>query len=187
MDFSYRNVCFDLKQLIKVLHCDLQVTIHEGLVEVQADILEVIANFVNNFHIKVTTLSAPQVHALLNHMHARHAGSHSSLAAIWWGTTLTRSESFLQNGPMQLLQSFFDRLPHHQTDIKRGSTHPTQMESEVNHFSKVLQTHMVNVTSDPAPMIDFKSEIEGIPTINLTGEDAALYYLPLKGNIAQDP
>ena len=82
MDLSYHNVCFDLKQLIKVLHCDLQVTIHKGLVKVQADILKAIANFVNNFHIKVTTLSAPQVHALLDHMHARHAGSHYFLAAI---------------------------------------------------------------------------------------------------------
>ena len=53
--------------------------------EVQADILKAIANFVNNFHIKVTTLSAPQVHALLD-----HAGSHSFLVAVWWGTTLTK-------------------------------------------------------------------------------------------------
>ena len=127
LDFSYHNVCFDLKQLIEDLHCDLQVTIHERLVKVQADILKAIANFVDNFHIEVTTLSAAQVHALLNHMHARHAGSHSFLAAIWWGT-LTRPESFLQNGPTQLLKSFFDRLPDHQTDIKRGSTHPTHLE-----------------------------------------------------------
>ena len=46
---------------------------------------------------------------------------------------------------------------------------------------------MVDVTLDPALMLDFKSEIEDIPTINLTGEDAVLHYLPLKGNIAQDP
>ena len=82
--------------------------------EVQADILEVIANFVDNFHIKVTTLSSPQVHALLDHMYARCADSHSFLAAIRRGTTLTRPESFLWNGPTQLLQSFFDRLPDHQ-------------------------------------------------------------------------
>ena len=113
-------------------------TIHKGLVKVQADILKATANFVNNFHIEVTTLSAPQVHALLNHMHGRDAGSHSFLAAIWWGTTLTRPKSFLWNGPTQLLQSFFDRLPDHQTDIKSGSTCTTQLESEVDHFSKVL-------------------------------------------------
>ena len=64
----YHNVCFNLNQLIKILHCDLQVTIHEGLVEVQADILKAIANIVDNFYIKVTTLSAPQVRALLNHV-----------------------------------------------------------------------------------------------------------------------
>ena len=67
LDFSYHNICFDLKQLIEVLRCDLQMTIHQRLVEVQADILEVIANFVDNFHIEVTTLSAPQVRALLDH------------------------------------------------------------------------------------------------------------------------
>ena len=138
MDFAYHNIGFDLKQLIKVLHCDLQVTIHEGLVEVQADILEAIANFIDNFHIEVTTLSASQVHALLDHMCARCAGSHSFLAAVWQGKTLIRPESFLWNGPTQLLQSFFDRLPDHQTDIERGSTHPTQLEIEVDHFSKVL-------------------------------------------------
>ena len=138
MDFSYHNVFFNLKQLIEALSCDLQVAIHKGLVKVQADILDAIANFVGNFHIKVTTLPAPQVHALLNHMHARHVGSHSFLAAIQQGTTLTRPESFLWNGPTQLLQSFFDRLPDHQTDIKRGSTHPTHLESKVDHFSKAL-------------------------------------------------
>ena len=185
MDFSYPNVCFNLRQLIEVLHCDLQVTIHQGLVEVQADILEVIANFVDNFHIKVTTLSAPQVSALLDHMCARHDGSCSFLAAIRRGTALTIPESFLWNGPTQLLQSF-DRLPDHQTNIKRGSTCPTEMENEVNHFSKALQTCMVDVTSDPALILNFKSEIRGIPTINLTGEEAILYYPPLRGNIAQD-
>ena len=180
MDFSYHNICFDPKQLIEVLHCDLQVTIHEGLVEIQADILKAIANFVNNFHIEVTTLSALQVHALLNHMLARCADSHSFLAAIQQGTTLTRPESFLQNGPTQLLQFFFDRLPDHQTNIKKGLTHPTQMESEVHHFSKALWNHMVDVTSDPALMLYFKSEIKGIPTKDLTGEKAVLHYT-LKG------
>ena len=51
--------------IVEVLHCDLQVAIHEGLVKVQDDILEAIANFADNFHITVITLSAPQVHALL--------------------------------------------------------------------------------------------------------------------------
>ena len=93
--FAYRNIGFDLKQLIKVLCCDLQVEIHEGLVKVQDDILEAIANFTDNFHITVITLSAPQVHALLDYMCTRHAGSHSFLAAVWCGTTLMRTESYL--------------------------------------------------------------------------------------------
>ena len=120
-------------------------------------------------------------------MHARHAGSHSFLAAIQWCTTLTRPESFLQNGPIQLLQSFFDRLPDHQADIERGSTHPTHLESEVDHFSKALQMCMVDVTSNPALMPDFKSRIEGIPTIDLTTKEVAPDYPPLKGNNAEDP
>ena len=43
---TYHNVGINLKQLIEVLHCDLQVKIHEELVKVQADILEAIANFI---------------------------------------------------------------------------------------------------------------------------------------------
>ena len=89
-------------------------------------------------------------------------------------------------GPTQLLKSFFDRLPDHQTDIKRGLTHPTQLESEVDHFSKALQTCMVDTISDPALMLNFKNEIGGIPTINLMGEKAILHYPPLRGNITQD-
>ena len=44
---------------------------------------------------------------------------------------------------------------------------------------------MVDATSDPAFMLNFKSEIVGIP-INLTGEEAILHYPPLRGNITQD-
>ena len=138
LDFAYQNVGFSLKQLIRVLCCDLQVAIHEGLVEVQDDILEAIANFSNNFHITVTMLSAPQVCAQLDHMHARHAGSHTFLASVRRGTTLMKMESFLENGPAKLLQSFFNRLPDHQIDIERGSTCPTDLEMEVNNFSRVL-------------------------------------------------
>ena len=143
-------------------------TIHKGLVEVEDDILEAIANFIDNFDIIVTTLSSSQVHALLGHMHVRHAGSHSFLAAVQQGTTLMRPESFLWNGPTQLLQSFFDKLPDHHTDIESGSTHPTQLEIEVDHFSKVLQTYLVDVTSNPALMLDFSCGIKGVPTIDPT-------------------
>ena len=150
LDFSYQNVCFDLKQLIGVLHCDLQVAIHEGLIKVQDDLLEVIANFADNFHITVTMLSAPQACALLDHMCARCASSHSFLAAIRHSTTLIRTESFLKNSPTKLLESFFDRLPDHQIDIERGSAHSMDLEMEVNHFSRVLQTHLVDMTPNPA-------------------------------------
>ena len=128
LDFAYHNICLNLKQLIEVLCCDLQVTIHEGLVKIQGDIFEAIANFVNNFHIEVTTLSAPQVHALLDHMHARCAGSHSFLAAIQQGTTLTRTESFLQNGPTQLLQSSLTGFQTTKQSLKEF--HPSNMFGE---------------------------------------------------------
>ena len=36
-------------------------------------------------------------------------------------------------------------------------------------------------------MLNFKSEITGIPTINLTGEEADIHYPPLRGNITQNP
>ena len=138
LDLAYSSVGFDLKQLIKV-HCyDLQVAIHEGLVKVHDDNLEAIANFTDNFHITVTMLLTPHVCALLDYMHARHAGSHSFLAAVRCATMLVRTESFLLNGSTKLLQSFFDWLPNHQIDIERGSIHPTQLEVEVDHFSKVL-------------------------------------------------
>ena len=58
---------------------------------------------------------------------------------------------------------------------------------EVDHFSKVLQTHLVDVTSDPALMLDFRCGIENVPTIDLTGEEVVLCYPPSKGNIVDDP
>ena len=92
----------------------------------------------------------------------------------------------LERGPAHLLQSFFDRLPDHQAGINRGSTRPTQLENEVYQISQALQSHMINTASNPALMLNFKSEIEGIPTIDLTGEEANVHYPPLRGNIAQD-
>ena len=160
--------------------------IHKGLIKVQDDLLEAIANFTDNFHITVTMLSAPQVCALLDHMHTRHAGSHSFLAAIRRGTTLTKMESFLENSPTKLLQSFFDRLPDHQIDIERGSTHPMDLEMEVNHFSRVLQTCLMDVTSNLALMLDFYCGVEGIPTVNLTKDEVEVCYLPTQSNIADD-
>ena len=45
---------------------------------------------------------------------------------------------------------------------------------------------MVDETSNPTLMLDFKIGIEGIPTIDLTTEEVVLHYQPLKGNIAED-
>ena len=86
-----------------------------------------------------------------------------------------------------LLQSFFDRLPDHQAGINRGSTHPTQLDSEVNQISQALQTCMINTALNLALMLNFKSEITSIPSINLTREEADIHYPPLRGNITQDP
>ena len=46
---------------------------------------------------------------------------------------------------------------------------------------------MINTALNPALMLNFKSEIKDIPTIDLTGEEAIIHYPPLRGNIAQDP
>ena len=61
------------------------------------------------------------------------------------------------------------------------------MEMEVNHFSKVLQTHLVDVTSNPALMLDFSCGIEGIPTIDLTKDEAVVRNPLPKGNIPDNP
>ena len=45
----------------------------------------------------------------------------------------------------------------------------------------------MDVTSNQALMLDFKSGIESVPTIDLTMEEAVLHYPPFKGNIAEDP
>ena len=113
----------------------------------------------------MTILFTPQVHALLDHMHARHAGSHSFLTAIRRGITSARPESFLERGPTHLLKSFLNRLPDHQADIDRGSTHSTQLESEVDQISQALQACMINTASNPALMLNFKSEVGNVPAM----------------------
>ena len=70
VDFSYKNICFHMKQLVEVLHGDLQVIIQHGLIETQEDILEAVETFVDSFHIKLSSLSPPQVNTLLNYTHA---------------------------------------------------------------------------------------------------------------------
>ena len=51
LDFANHNICFDIKQLVEVLHCNLQMSIHQGLTEAQANILKAIAGFIDHFHI----------------------------------------------------------------------------------------------------------------------------------------
>ena len=46
---------------------------------------------------------------------------------------------------------------------------------------------MINTASDPALMLNFKSEVADIPTIDLTGEEANIRYPPPRDNIARDP
>ena len=120
MDLAYRNITFDMKQLVEVLRYDLQVTIQEGLIETQTELLETIAGFIDHFQMEMITLSPPQMHTLLDHLRARQAGGQALLDVIRHGNTSTWPESFLDKGPSHLLQSFFDSLTHHQVDIKRG-------------------------------------------------------------------
>ena len=86
MDFTYRNIKFDINQLVKILCCDLQVTIHEGLLEIQMDLLEAIGSFIDQFQTKMATLSL-------------WGGGQAFLEAIHWGKISTQPESFLQDGP----------------------------------------------------------------------------------------
>ena len=82
MDFAYRNITFDIKQLVEVLCCDLQVTIHEGLMETQTELLETVSGFVDHFQSEMATLSPPQMHALLDHLHTRWGSGQALLDAI---------------------------------------------------------------------------------------------------------
>ena len=74
MDFAYRNVTFDINQLVEILGCDLQATIYEGLLETQRDLLEVVGRFIDQFQTEMTTLSPPQMHTLLDHLRTRQGG-----------------------------------------------------------------------------------------------------------------
>ena len=67
--------------------------------ETQMELLETIGGFVDHFQSEITTLSPPQMHALLDHLWNRHGGGQALLDAIWRGETSTRPESFLQNSP----------------------------------------------------------------------------------------
>ena len=159
MDFAYRNITFNMKQLVEVLRCDLQVIIQEGLMETQTELLKTIAGFMDHFQTEMITLSPPQMHALLDHLHTRQAGGQALLDVIRCSNTSTWPESFLDKGPSHLLQSFFDSLPDHQVDIKRGSTTLTQIEVEVNSTAATLQACMTDVCADPTLMLNLKPSV----------------------------
>ena len=58
MDIPFCNITFDMKQLIEVLRCDLQVTIQEGLMETQTELLKTVASFVDHFQMEMVTFSS---------------------------------------------------------------------------------------------------------------------------------
>ena len=82
MDFAYRNITCDIKQLVEVLHCDLQVTMHKGLMETLTELLDTVGCFIDHFQTEMATLSPPQMHALLDHLHTRQGGGQALLDAI---------------------------------------------------------------------------------------------------------
>ena len=183
MDFAFCNITFDMKQLIEVLRSDLQVTIQEGLMETQTELLETVASFIDHFQMEMVTLCSPQMHALLDHLCTKWPGGQALLDAIHQGNTSTQPESFLDKGPSHLLQSFFDALPDHQVTIKKGSTVPIQLEVEANNAATTLQTHVTDVCADPTLMLNLKPTVIGVTTINLTRDEAIIKYPPERSNI----
>ena len=71
--------------------------------------------------------------------------------------------------------------------LNSSSTCPTKLEKEVNQTVKSLETCMIDMNSDPTLMLNFKSEVQDITTIDLTGDEAILRYPPLRGNISGVP
>ena len=148
-------------------------------------LFETIGGFVDHLQSEKTTLSPPQMHALLDHLQTRHGGSQALLDAILRGETSTQPESFLQNGPSQLLQDFYDSLPDHQISIQKGSTSLSSFEIEVDNAAVALKSQLTDVCSDPALMLNFQPGMQGVTSINLTEEKAIIRSPPLRGNIAQ--
>ena len=68
MNFAYRNITFNMKQLVEVLRCDLQVTIQEGLMETQTELLKTIAGFIDHFQMEMITLLHRCTHCLTIYM-----------------------------------------------------------------------------------------------------------------------
>ena len=61
------------------------------------------------------------------------------------------------------------------------------MESEVDQISQAIQAHMINTALNSALILNFKSEVGDVLTIDLIGDEAIIHNPPLGGNIADDP
>ena len=83
--------------------------------ETQMELLETIGGFVGHFQSEMTTLSPPQMHALLDHLWTRHGGGQALLDAIQRGETSTRPELALPSYsktsliPYWITRSTFER------------------------------------------------------------------------------
>ena len=95
----------------------------------------------------------------------------------------TRPESFLQNGPSQLLLDFYSALPDHQINIHQESIALSCFKVEVDNAVAVLKAQMVNVCSNSALMLNFMPSVQGVTYIDLTQEEDTLKMPPFKGNI----
>ena len=87
----------------------------------------------------MATLSPPQMHALFDHLHTIWGGGQALFDVIHQGETSTRPESFLQNGPSQLLLDFYLALPDHQINIHQELTALSCFEIEVDNAA--LDSH----------------------------------------------
>ena len=142
--------------------------------DTQTELLETISGFVDHFQSQMTTLSPPQMHALLDHLQTRCSGGQALLDAIQRGETSTRPKSFLQNSPSQLLLDFYDALPDHQINIQKGLTALSHFKIEVDNAAVALRSQLTVVCSNPALMLYFKPSVQGITTIDLTQEETLL-------------
>ena len=142
------------------------------------ELLETISSFEDHFQSEMTTLFPPQMHALLDHLQARHGGGQALLDAIWRGETLTQPESFLQSGPLQLLLDFYDSLPDHQINIQKGSTALSSYEIEVDNAATALKTRLMYVCSNPTLMFNFQLSMQGSLPLTLHKIRPSSSFLP---------
>ena len=146
--------------------------------ETQTELLETIGGFVDLFQSEMTTLSPPQMHALLDHLWTRCGASQVLLDAIQRGETSTRPESFLQNVPFQLNLDFYDALPDHQINIQKGLTALSHFKIEVNNAA-VLRSWLMDVLKSSSHA-QLQTKCAGVTTINLIQEESVVKFPPLR-------